>query len=177
MSSCGPPSYKDAGQIGLGPALVTSLNLTAFVETIFPNTATRWSAWGQLGPQHSLVRGCSSLVRESRGQGWPVVSGLGPSGHGGEPVPVLLALGLTLTTLSPEQRGHGNPRLKNSGTTLEGWCQNHKVPACKPGAWGGAGARRRDWFGSQPSSLYQSSSGSWAAGVSVRLGFTCPGTT
>lgn len=108
--------------------------------------------------------------------GLAVVSGLGPSGRGGELVPVLLALALTLTTLSPEQCGHGNPRLRNSGITLEGWCQNHKGPACEPGAWGGAGARRRVWFGSQPSLLYQSSGDSWAAGVRVCLGFTCPGT-
>ena len=70
MSSRGHPSYKDAGQIGLGPTLMTSLNLIAFVETIFPKAATHQGAWGRLEPQHTLVRGCSSLVTECQGQNW-----------------------------------------------------------------------------------------------------------
>lgn len=113
------------------------------------------------------MRGCSSLVRGYRGQGWqPVVSRLGPSGHGGERSQCSWLWLSTLTTLSPEQRGHRNPRLRNSGTARRGGVRTTRCLLVSQGPGGAGEARRRDWFGSQPSLLYQSSGGCWAARVS-----------
>lgn len=105
-------SYKAAGPIGLGRTLVPPFNLISFVETIFPNTATRWGA-GSRTPTYPCEGTQFTRNKRCQGRDWQwqrqsPAAGQALGGIVGRWSRRPWLPGLPFTTLSPEQRGHGN---------------------------------------------------------------------
>lgn len=110
-------SYKAAGLIGLGHP-VPPFNLISFVETIFPNTATTYPCEGTQFTHNKRCQGRGWQWRRQSPAAGRALGGIVGRWSRRSWLP-----GLPFTTLSPEQRGHGNWLRKSSkspGGTVSG---------------------------------------------------------